>query len=66
MFYWILYVSKYVSKEDFMKTSNYLLIEALEYANRHCITYNKKDFELGLRMLAPKAKLKEIFSLYKK
>lgn len=66
MFYWILYVSKYVSKEDFMKTSNYVLIEALEYANRHCITYNKKDFELGLRMLAPKAKLKEIFSLYKK
>lgn len=60
------FIVSYVSKEDFMKISNYVLIEALEYANRHCITYNKKDFELGLRMSAPKAKLKEIFSLYKK
>lgn len=60
------FVAPYVSKEDFMKTSNFVLIEALNYASRHCISYNKKDFELVLRMFTPKSKLKKLFGSYKK
>jgi len=48
-----------------MKTSNYVLIEALDYANKHYLTYNKQDVKLLSRMLTSKAKLKKLFGSYK-
>ncbi len=60
------YVQHCVSREKFMKTSNYVLIEAMDHMSRHYLMRNEHNVELLSRTLVPRATLKRIFGAYKK
>lgn len=55
-----------VSKEKFMKTSNYVLIEAMDYMEKHYLECNKHNIELLTRRMVPRTTLKKVFGAYKK
>lgn len=62
----LLYMHNCISKEKFMKTSNYVLIEAMNYISRHYLIRNEHNIELLSRRMVPIATLKRIFGAYKK
>lgn len=59
------YVKHYVSKEKFMKTSNYVLIETMNQVSKHYLMCNEHNVELLSRIMVPKVTLKRIFGAYK-
>lgn len=59
------YVEHCVSKERFMKTSNYVLMEAMDYMNKHYLEHNGHNVELLSRRMVPRTTLKRIFGAYK-
>ena len=60
------YVEHCVSKERFMKTSNYVLIEAMDYMDKHYLEHNEHNVELLSRTMVPRTTLKRIFGVYQK
>ena len=54
-----------VSREKFMKTSNYVLIEAMEQMSRHHFIPTSHNAELLTRIMIPRATLKRILGAYK-
>ena len=60
------YVSTIVSKEKFMSTSNYILIEALDYMSKHGLIRSEENIELLTKTMVPKTTLKRVFGAYKK
>ena len=60
------YVEHRVSKERFMKTSNYVLIEAIDYMDKHYLEKTEHNIELFARTMIPRITLKRIFGAYKK
>lgn len=59
------YVEHCVSKERFIKTSNYVLIEAMDYMNKHYLEHNGHNVKLLSRRMVPRTTLKRIFGAYK-
>lgn len=60
------YVEHCVSKEMFMKTSNYVLIEAMDYMDKHYLKNTKHNIELLSRTMIPRCTLKRVLGVYKK
>lgn len=55
-----------ISKERFMKINNYVLIEALEHVEKHCLLLNGHNIELLSKTMIPKATLKRVLGGYRK
>jgi hypothetical protein len=60
------YASSCVSKEKFMITSNYVLIEAMDYIFKHQWIRSSENVEHLSKILVPKVTLKKMFGAYKK
>jgi hypothetical protein len=60
------YIPSCVSKEKFMITSNYVLIEAMDYIFKHEWIRNSESVEYLSKILVPKVTLKKMFGAYKK
>ena len=60
------YLRDCVSRERFMKTSNYVLIEAMDYISKYYLEHSEHNIELLARTMVPRTTLKRVFSAYKK
>ena len=60
------YVEACVSKERFMKTSNYVLIEVMDHISKHYLMRDEHNVEILSRTMVPKATLKRVLGSYKR
>lgn len=55
-----------ISKERFMKTNNYILIESLDHIEKHWLLLNEHNIDLLSKTMIPKATLKRVLGVYNK